>query len=68
MIQVGEATGKLDAMLGEVAIFYEERLATLLARVMTLIEPILMLLMGFIIGGIVIVMYLPIFYIVEVIK
>ncbi len=68
LIQVGEATGKLDAMLGEVAIFYEERLATLLARVMTLIEPILMLLMGFIIGGIVIVMYLPIFYIVEVIK
>ena len=68
LIQVGEATGKLDTMLGEVAIFYEERLATLLARVMTLIEPILMLLMGFIIGGIVIVMYLPIFYIVEVIK
>ena len=68
LIQVGEATGKLDTMLGEVALFYEERLATLLARVMTLIEPILMLLMGFIIGGIVIVMYLPIFYIVEVIK
>ena len=68
LIQVGEATGKLDTMLGEVALFYEERLATLLARVMTLIEPILMLLMGFLIGGIVIVMYLPIFYIVEVIK
>ena len=68
LIQVGEATGRLDTMLGEVAIFYEERLAGLLARVMTLIEPILMLLMGFIIGGIVIVMYLPIFYIVEVIK
>lgn len=68
LIQVGEATGKLDTMLGEVATFFEERIATLLARVMTLIEPILMLLMGFIIGGIVIVMYLPIFYIVEVIR
>lgn len=68
LVQVGEATGKLDTMLGEVATFYEERVAALLARVMTLIEPILMLLMGFIIGGIVIVMYLPIFYIVEVIK
>jgi type IV pilus assembly protein PilC len=68
LIQVGEATGKLDTMLGEVATFFEERVATLLARVMTLIEPILMLLMGFIIGGIVIVMYLPIFYIVEVIR
>lgn len=68
LVQVGEATGKLDVMLGEVASFYEERVTGLLARVMTLIEPILMLLMGFIIGGIVIVMYLPIFYIVEVIK
>jgi type IV pilus assembly protein PilC len=68
LVQVGEATGKLDNMLGEMAAFYEERVAALLARVMTLIEPILMLLMGCIIGGIVIVMYLPIFYIVEVIK
>lgn len=68
MIEVGEASGNLDGMLGEVAGFYEESLDNRLARLMTLIEPMLMLLMGVLIGGIIIVMYLPIFNMAEIIR
>ena len=68
MIQVGEASGGLDSMLAEVAQFYEDALENSLARVMALIEPALVLLMGLMIGGIIIVMYLPIFNLAEVIR
>lgn len=68
MVEVGEASGSLDAMLAEVAQFYEDILDSRLARSMALIEPALMLLMGLIIGSIIIVMYLPIFRMAEVIR
>jgi type IV pilus assembly protein PilC len=68
MVEVGEASGKLDGMLAEVAQFYEETLDHRLARVMALIEPLLMLLMGILVGGTIITMYLPIFNMAEVIK
>jgi type IV pilus assembly protein PilC len=68
MIEVGEASGGLGEMLAEVATFNEEALSHLLARVMALIEPLLMLLMGILVGGTIIVMYLPVFSIVSVIK
>jgi type IV pilus assembly protein PilC len=68
MVEVGEASGNLDGMLAEVAQFYEEALDHRLARVMTLVEPVFMLLMGILIGGIIIVMYLPIFNMAEVIR
>jgi len=68
MIEVGEASGGLAAMLAEVAGFYEEVLDGRLARVMTLVEPLLMLLMGILIGGIIIVMYLPVFNMASIIK
>lgn len=68
MIQVGEASGGLDRMLAEVAQFYEDALENRLARIMALIEPALVLLMGLMIGGIIIVMYLPIFNLAEVIR
>lgn len=68
MIEVGEAGGGLEDMLTEVAVFHEEALSNSLTRMMSLIEPILMLLMGVFVGGIIIVMYLPIFYIVDVVK
>jgi type IV pilus assembly protein PilC len=68
MIEVGEASGGLDGMLGEVARFHEELLDTKLTRVMSLIEPVLMLLIGVIIGGIIIVMYLPVFHVADIIK
>lgn len=68
LVEVGEASGGLDRMLDEAAQFHEESLSHRLTRMMALIEPILMLLMGVLVGGIIIVMYLPIFYIVDVIK
>jgi len=68
MIEVGEASGGLDAMLAEVAQFYEEVLDSRLERAMALIEPLLMLLMGLLIGGIIIVMYLPVFHMADIIK
>lgn len=68
LVEVGEASGGLDRMLDEAAQFHEEALSHRLTRLMTLIEPILMLLMGVLVGGIIVVMYLPIFYIVDVIK
>jgi type IV pilus assembly protein PilC len=68
LIEVGEAAGSLDAMLAEAAQFYEEMLDNRLARVMTLVEPLLMLLMGSLIGAIIIVMYLPVFRLADIIK
>lgn len=68
MIEVGEATGGLDGMLAEVARFNEELLDTKLTRLMSLIEPMLMLLIGTIVGGIIIVMYLPVFHVADIIK
>jgi type IV pilus assembly protein PilC len=68
MIEVGEASGGLDTMLAEIAMFYEEMLDTRLSRVMSLVEPMLMLLMGLLIGGIIIVMYLPVFHLADIIK
>lgn len=68
MIQVGEASGGLDRMLAEVAQFYEDVLENRLARIMALVEPALVLVMGLMIGGIIIVMYLPIFNLAEVIR
>jgi type IV pilus assembly protein PilC len=68
LIEVGEASGGLDAMLGEVAQFYEEMLDIRLARAVALAEPLLMLLMGVLVGGIIIVMYLPVFHMADVIK
>ena len=68
MLQVGEASGNLDAMLAEIALYYEEVLEGRLARLMALIEPMLILLMGTLIGGIIVVMYLPIFNMAEVIR
>lgn len=68
MVQVGETAGRLDAMLEEIALFYEEQLDNRLAKLMTLIEPALMLLIGVLVGGIIVTMYLPIFSLAEVIK
>ena len=68
MLQVGEASGGLDRMLTEMAQYYEEALENRLARIMALVEPALVLLMGLMIGGIIIVMYLPIFNLAEVIR
>lgn len=61
MIEVGETTGALEAMLLEVAEFHEGELDFELSRMMTWIEPIFIILIGVILGGVVIALYLPIF-------
>jgi type IV pilus assembly protein PilC len=68
MVEAGEASGSLNSMLNDIANFYDEKLEYDLSRVISLIEPILMLIMGVVIGGIIIVMYLPIFNIASAIK
>lgn len=61
MIGVGEASGALDAMLAKVADFCEEEVDATVAGLLTLLEPVMIALLGLVIGGIVIAMYLPIF-------
>jgi len=61
MINVGETTGALDAMLGKIADFYEEEVDAAVGGLLTLLEPIMIALLGGVVGGIVIAMYLPIF-------
>jgi len=65
MIGVGEATGALDTMLGKIADFYEEEVDVAVAGLLTLLEPIMIALLGGVVGGIVIAMYLPIFALVS---
>jgi len=61
MIAVGESTGALDSMLSKIAEFYEEEVDVAVANLTSLLEPILMIFLGVVIGGVVIAMYLPIF-------
>jgi len=61
MIAVGESTGVLDAMLGKIADFYEDEVDQAVETLTSLLEPIMMVVLGTIIGFIVIAMYLPIF-------
>jgi len=61
MIEVGESTGALPAMLNSVAEFYEEDVQTALGAAMALIEPVILIVMALVVGGILISLYLPIF-------
>jgi type IV pilus assembly protein PilC len=61
MLSVGEETGSLPSMLHDVAEFYEGDLDLRLTQLTTWIEPVLLLIMGVLVGAIVIVMYLPVF-------
>src|SRR5688572_30422804 len=61
MIGVGEATGALDTMLQKIADFYEEEVDVAVAGLLTLLEPVMIALLGGVVGGIVIAMYMPIF-------
>lgn len=61
MVSIGEKAGELEGMLTKIADFYEEQVKTLVDGLSTLIEPIMIVVMGAIIGGFVVSMYLPIF-------
>jgi type IV pilus assembly protein PilC len=61
MISVGEQTGALDAMLSKIADFYEDEVDEAVENLMSLLEPVMILFLGVMIGGIVISMYMPMF-------
>jgi len=61
MIGVGEQTGALDAMLNKIAEFYEDEVDVAVAGLVKLLEPLMIFILGVVIGGIVIAMYLPMF-------
>lgn len=68
MITAGEQTGKIDSMLERVADFLDEEIETTLSGLTSLIEPLLIVFLGVVVGGIVICMFLPIFKISEIIN
>ncbi|GLS03691.1 type II secretion system protein F [Chitiniphilus shinanonensis] len=61
MTSIGEESGSLDSMLGKVADYYEEEVDNAVEALSSLMEPIIMVVLGVLIGGLVIAMYLPIF-------
>jgi type IV pilus assembly protein PilC len=67
MITVGEETGALDEMLTKIADFYDDEVDTAVEALTSVIEPVMIVFMGLIVGGMVIAMYLPIFRMVNVI-
>ena len=68
MVSAGEATGKIDAMLEKMADFWDEEIEAMLDALTSLIEPMLIVFLGVIVGGIVIAMFLPIFKLNEVVS
>lgn len=67
MLQAGEKTGKVDEMMESIANFYDEEVETMLAGLTSMLEPLLMIFLGVVIGGIVLCMFLPIFKLGEVV-
>ncbi|SFU29955.1 type II secretion system F family protein [Pseudoduganella namucuonensis] len=61
MVSIGEESGALDSMLGKVADFYEEEVDEAVGALSSLMEPMIMVILGVLIGGLVVAMYLPIF-------
>jgi type IV pilus assembly protein PilC len=68
MVRIGEETGELDGMLGKVADFYEDEVDSSIQSLTSIIEPILMIGVGIMVGTIVIAMYLPMFKMLTLIK
>ena len=68
MVKIGEETGELDKMLGKIADFYEDEVDASIASLTSIIEPLLMICVGAMVGTIVIAMYLPMFKLLTLIK
>jgi type IV pilus assembly protein PilC len=68
MMAVGEETGALDTMLGKVADFYDQEVEAAVASLTSMIEPILIAVMGAAVGGMVVALYLPLFSIINLVK
>ena len=68
MISVGENTGALDQMLQKIADFYDDEVDTAVTALTSLLEPIMIVFLGVVVGGLVVAMYLPIFRLVTLMK
>ncbi len=68
MITAGEQTGKIDNMLERISDFLDEEIETTLSGLTALIEPILIVFLGVVVGGMVICMFLPIFKMPEIVN
>jgi type IV pilus assembly protein PilC len=68
MVGVGEETGALDAMLSKIADFYEEEVDAAVKALTSILEPVMIIIVGGIVGFVVISMYLPLFKVYDQIK
>jgi type IV pilus assembly protein PilC len=68
MLAIGEETGEMDAMLSKVADFYEDEGSSAVKTLTSMIEPIMIVLVGLIVGSILLAMYLPMFSVFENIR
>jgi type IV pilus assembly protein PilC len=68
LLEAGESSGMMDAMLGEIASYYEQIAESRITSMMTIIEPALIFLTGILVGGVIIAMYLPIFKLAEIVR
>jgi type IV pilus assembly protein PilC len=68
MVRVGEETGELDKMLGKIADFYEDEVDSSIANLTSIIEPLMMIAVGCVVGVIIISMYLPMFKLLTLIQ
>jgi type IV pilus assembly protein PilC len=67
MIAVGEETGQLDKMLDKIAVFYDDEVNTSVETLTSVIEPIMIVMMGLLVGGMIVAMYMPLFKLVNVV-
>src|SRR5437773_2247743 len=68
MAEVGESTGALQDMLNTVADFYDEEISTNMERFVTLVEPVLLVIMGIVIAGLLLALYMPLFQLSSVLQ
>jgi type IV pilus assembly protein PilC len=68
MLSIGEETGEMDAMLAKVADFYEDEVTTMVKTLTSMLEPLMIVLVGVIVGSILVAMYLPMFSVFEHIR
>ena len=68
MVKIGEETGELEKMLGKIADFYEDEVDSSIATLTSIIEPVMMIGVGLMVGVIIIAMYLPMFKMLTLVK
>ena len=68
MVKIGEETGELEKMLGKIADFYEDEVDAAIQSLTSIVEPLMMILVGCMVGVIVIAMYLPMFRMLSLVK